>query len=272
MPGPNPRLTPATGRRAPTSVRGMYATPMASVPVVDPAPPAAAPAEPVAPLTGQGPPIVTDGAPLDAGTPAAPTTAQRSHDLPPAPPLAVPPRARAGLGEPMSGLPPTATSWDLTTLSPAEQRLASRALVQRQLAHAAGTNPIRTPPVVVAGPPMADSSAGRPPPELVLAGTPGPRAVLEGVEPITAGVYPEGLPPAGPEEAPVLSMDPLVGFPASDEGRPAPAGGQEGARAREVVGQRYGVDLSHVPINRSPHAAVAADQMGAPRSPPTPGS
>jgi Domain of unknown function (DUF4157) len=225
---------------------------------------ARAAAEPMAPLTGRGSPLVSDGAPGDVGTPEAPTPAQRSPDATPDRPLAVPSRPRAGLGEPMSGLPSTATSWDLTTLSPAEQRLAARALVQREMGRAAAILPIRAqPPGPATGAVRSDPIGGPSAPELVLATTPGPRAAIEDVEPIPVGVYPEDLAPAGPEEAPLLSMDPLVGFPASDQSRPDPAGRHEGARAREVVGQRYGVDLSQVPVNRTPRAAATANQLGA---------
>src|SRR5262249_53332577 len=87
----------------------------------------------VAPLLGQGPPILGELPPVVGGEEAAAGAESGAERASPEPPL-VRPRPpgvpRAGLGEPMASLPATATSWDLTRMSRAEQLRASRALIQ----------------------------------------------------------------------------------------------------------------------------------------------
>lgn len=252
-----------------------------AVPVASDDPAASAPSvpppSPVAPLLGQGPPIGGEIAPLAAGPEAAsgpaPTPAESSQ---PSPPLA--PWPRSGLGEPMSGLPATARSWDITTLTPAQQRHTSRALVQSELARMArGTSPAEAPSAAPAPTRPAGPDAGTSQPAYTASsGMSLQRAVMQRVESTSSGVIPAGLPPAGPEAAPLVSMHPLIlgdptdgdpesAHPAQRAARPVEGSARpvEGTRVRNEVGQRHGVDLSNVPLDRSPEATSEAYRLRA---------
>ena len=107
--------------------------------------------DPVAPLLGHGPPL-GEPVPLTAGAAGADAGAEAvSANQPlvgPRPP-GVP---RAGLGEPMRNLPPSSSSWDITTLSRAQQ-LRTRSLIQSQMASRALTGgPFRPDPPAMLGP------------------------------------------------------------------------------------------------------------------------
>ena len=96
------------------------------------------------------------------------------------------------------------------------------------------------------------------------------RAVVERVESTPSGVTPEGLEPATEEQAPLLSAHPMVLGEATDsglseaatayDGSPPPV---EGRRIRSEIGQRHGVDLSSVPLNRSADGDSEASRMRA---------
>jgi hypothetical protein len=231
-------------------------------------------AEPVpdAPLLGQGAPITAESAPLATGAEAADEAVQGDAEpVPSEQPLAVPhpPAApRAGLGQPMSDLPTTATSWDLTRMSRAEQLQMSRALIQSQMAGTTGSRgPVRPPmarPLPLPAPAAAREQSGPRATTPVLAGMPLPRVAIENVGPPSPGLAPDQLPPVGDELAPLLSSDPLFAAPATET---APAGAApsppSGARARAAIGQRHGVDLSNVPVDRSPEGASEAYRMRA---------
>nr|MDA8047029.1 DUF4157 domain-containing protein [Actinomycetota bacterium] len=99
----------------------------------------------------------------------------------------------------------------------------------------------------------------RPPPGPVYAGTDLPLARLEPLGPPPSGRAPDDLPVEGPEMAPLLGNEPLLGPDQQGEGGPVP----EGQRARQAVGQRFGVDLSKVAVDRSPQGAMEAGRLRA---------
>jgi hypothetical protein len=165
----------------------------------------------------------------------------------------------------MASLPPTATSWDITTWSPAQRLRASRALIRNEAgrtAHpvVAGGQQLTHPglaPLAAPGPPV-----GRPT-ELVTAGMPLRQATLDRVESPPAGFGPPGLLPASVQQAPLLSMDPLLPTEATEPGSSGSDSPPEGVRVRTAIGQRYGVDLTNVPLDRSREAATEAHRIGA---------
>lgn len=256
------------------------------------------PAASTAPLVGQSFPWSgPDQVPAPSGpSPAVPLqvegpAGQSQQPLPvPRPPAA----PRAGLGEPMSQLPSTSTSWDVTKMSRTEQIQASRALIDRMNAASARNSPGGTPPGVppippagVAGQPAPVQSPGQLPLAVtvrtpaaaraplaptrphpvgpVLAGTELPLAPLEALAPPATGVAPSDLPPVGEGYAPLLGAEPLAvpETAAGAEGGPAPTANVEGQRARMVVGARHGVDLSRVPVDRSQQGASEATRLRA---------
>jgi hypothetical protein len=86
------------------------------------------------------------------------------------------------------------------------------------------------------------------------------RVPIENLESSSSGVAPAELPPAGPDLAPLLPSDPLFGAAGAGEGSTPPP---EGQRVRTEIGQRYGVDLANVPLDRSPAGASEANRLQA---------
>ncbi len=220
--------------------------------------------DPVAPLLGHGPPLGeavprTAGAGATAVDSGAETVSANPPFVGPRPP-AVP---RAGLGEPMRSLPPTASSWDITTLSRAQQ-LRTRSLIQSQMASRALTGgPFRPTPPSMLAPTESSPPGGAPVPDPVFAGMPLASAPLVPIEPALAGVGPAELPRASAEHAPLLSGDPRFGPEAAAPG-PARSGPPvEGTRVRTTIGQRHGVDLMNVPVDRTAEGASEAHRLRA---------
>ena len=210
----------------------------------------------VAPLLGETPLLRAESPPGLAAPPGAegPISGEQ-HETGPDAPLEAPNRPgapRSGLGEPLASLPPTATSLDITTWGTAQQLRASRALLRNQPLRSTRTGPPVEPPLPLPG-------AGSPPgrrlsvavqPESAGRAASYPPAVLEPLEPLHPGVAPADLLLAGPGQAPLLSQDPLVTVdPEAGPSRAAPP--PEGVRVRTTIGQRHGVDLMAVPVDRS---------------------
>ena len=144
----------------------------------------------------------------------------------------------------MRNLPPSASSWDITTLSRAQQ-LRTRSLIQSQMASRALTGgPFRPTPPAMLAPAGLGGPGGPAVPDPVFAGTSLARAPLVPVEPALTGVGPAELPlasagagapsveetrgsarrrrrPAAP------SGPPVEGHPGPDHGRPAPRRGPD---------------------------------------------
>jgi hypothetical protein len=76
-------------------------------------------------------------------------------------------------------------------------------------------------------------------------------------------VTPPELAPATSLQAPLLSMDPLVTVEPIEPGPPGSGLPPEGVRVRTTVGQRHGVDLTEVPLDRSSDGATRAREVGA---------
>ena len=210
---------------------------------------------PDAPLLGQAEPIAVEPVSLTAAPNVPATTSGGGSEHAVAePPAAAPRLARAGLGAPMAELPSTSRSWDITSMSHAEQVRMSRALIQSQMGASARARAPIGQPLARLG--TAPGQVARPVPDTVFAGMPLPRVSIEPFEPPLSGVTPPDLPPAGEEVAPLLSEDSLFG---PDDREPSqPANSTEGARARVAVGQRHNVDLANVPIDRSSAGASEA--------------
>ncbi len=217
----------------------------------------------MAPLIGSSPPIAAQTESLVG---EAPGPAEGSP-APPAGPLATPPSStapRSGLGQPMTDLPATARSWDISTMSRDEQLRTQRALMQRQLAafRAQGAAPTGAPFAGTAQMPTITPlpRAERRGPETVYAGTALPLAPVQDLGPTSSGVVFDQLPPAGDEVAPLVSLAP----PLDEEAPPPPPGpSSEGARVRTTLGQHAGVDLSGVPVDRSSAGAAEVRRLGA---------
>src|SRR5204862_1711206 len=98
----------------------------------------------------------------------------------------------------MASLPPSATSWDITSWSPARQFQASRALIRNQTLRSDRTGPTADHPLVPLRPaPVLARGVPEPfPAETAPAQTRVPRATLEPAEPPAAGDTRPGLPPA----------------------------------------------------------------------------
>jgi hypothetical protein len=91
----------------------------------------------------------------------------------------------------------------------------------------------------------------------VVAGTPLPNAPLEHLASASEGIAPADLPLASPVTAPLVSeVSRLTEEPESVAS--AYASPTDGMAVRTVIGQRQGLDLSRVPVNRSDAAATAA--------------
>jgi hypothetical protein len=174
-----------------------------------------------------------------------------------------PPQARRfGLGEPMTALPPTATSWDITTLSRSQQLRVSRALAQahRPTVVPRGAAQVGSTDALAGGQPRRLSRHDFP--DMLFASTPAPRASLETLGLPSRGVTPPGLAPATSEEAPLLSLDSLFELVVRDDAPDGtPSLGE--MRVRRTVSRRQGVDLTNVPVDRSPRGAAEADRLGA---------
>jgi hypothetical protein len=97
----------------------------------------------------------------------------------------------------------------------------------------------------------------------VLAYTTVPRAALEPVEPHAAGDTLPGLPPDSLQQAPLLWMDPLVGLEPFEAAPSRSAPPPEGLRVRALIGQHHGVDLTDVPLDRSPRGASETHRLQA---------
>jgi hypothetical protein len=90
-----------------------------------------------------------------------------------------------------------------------------------------------------------------------------PVARLQRLSEPPSGVLPDDLPPAGDEAAPLLSDAPSMFDEPSPSAVSAVPETTEGARARQEVGRRHGVDLSTVRVDRSQEGASAATQLRA---------
>jgi hypothetical protein len=183
---------------------------------------------------------------------------------------------RSGLGEPLTSLPPTAISWDVTTMSRDEQIRASRALIQQRMAASARAGqsiPLQARSLPPGPAPRRDAPGRpvsyRPVPDPVLAGRPLAQAAISPLGPALSGVSPSGLPPVSREQAPLLAADPLIGGEAAGTS-PTPstssgpsAGSVEGREARRLIGQQHGLDLTGVPVERTPSGAADAQRLQA---------
>ena len=235
-------------------------------------PSAGAGSAPVAPLLG-GDPIShsSKGSPFVAADSAEATGADQGSqpdaaDLTLAATPPGPSAPRSGLGAPMADLPPTATSWDITTMSRAQQLRTSRAIIQNQIGSAGGPLPLAGPVGAASreGPGAARSSPSR----RMTAGMVLPIVPLERLAPLPRGVAPADLPAAADRTAPLLSTAPLssgeTGAPGAEASpETAPERPPEGMAVRTVIGSRHGVDLSGVPVDRTVGAAADARQIGA---------
>ena len=275
---PHAAIAPIVGDAEPIAVLPSPGEP--SSPVEDPRPAASsdlplatppilprpeAPDGETAPTLGQRPVIEPGSTPLvaepePAGSAAAPSPADH-----PLPPLANPRPSgarRSGLGEPMTSLPSTAAPMSIANMNRAQQVELSRSLIQSQLAARSRSNQAIGQQLHQGAPPAATRPPG-PDAELPLAWTPQVTVPIEPLESRSTGVVFDDIPPATPETAPLLSMDPLVG---REDAAPGPAPSREapeGARIRSTIGQRHGVDLTNVPVDRSAVGAAQAHQMGA---------
>jgi Domain of unknown function (DUF4157) len=176
-------------------------------------------------------------------------------------------RPRVGLGEPMGSLPPTAISWDITTMSRSEQLRITRALLRNQLAGSLRSEaPLSsTLPLATSGAARAATTATVLPhrePTTGQTGAPLPLAPLENLAGPSHGVEPLDLPPVSPVMAPLVSeVSRLTEEPESLAG--GNASPTDGMGVRTAIGQRHGLDLSRVPVNRSDAAAAAARNVRA---------
>ncbi len=295
---------PSMGRDGPepAPVASTHPVPSASGEPATPSPPASS--EPAAtshpePVTELAAPLVGEVSllgpgPSDDSAPDAPPHAGDTGVLPVArrgdlssQPAAPPPR-RAGLGQPLSGLPPTAASFD--PLAPGRRISMGDAIRARTDRAASPGRPAtprtapgqadpqpqprgRTAPGRRVGLPLAPGSlpADTAGPAPGLLGTvsdsgyqalrPLPLVSIESVGPTTAGMAAADLAPPG-------SVGPLSSLRRSllDATRPSlevPDAPAEGGAARATVGQRHGLDLSQVPVDRSAAGAARARSLGA---------
>ncbi len=223
-------------------------------------------ATPVAPLVGDVSPLTGDAPGFAMGSPetpgARPASQPGAADLTlAATPVQTAPRS--GLGAPMADLPPTATSWDITTMSRADQLRTSRAIIQNQIA----SSPRPFPSVGLAASARREGSAGidSHSSRRVTAGMDLPLVALERLAPLPRGVAPAYLPAGADRTVPLLS----TAAESSGEGtegfgsESAPAHLTEGLAVRGVIGSRQGVDLSMVPIDRTAGGASEARQLHA---------
>ena len=173
----------------------------------------------------------------------------------------------AGLGPPLSALPPTAASLDIATMSRPEQLRIARAFRHDSMALAGPVGSVRTP----ASPPAPTNTALPASPALPQLTLPGgtrlPLVALESAAPPPSGVVPAGLPVGIAGTAPLASTAP--GWPKRDRdvGRSfvlsASALRSEGMAVRTAIGRRHGLDMSEVPVDRSVMGADRARHMQA---------
>ena len=228
---------------------------------------------PVAPVLGQAEPLARESmepiaspdaiaAPPPSGAGSSPGPDAAEQELVVSRTPAVP---RSGLGEPLSELPSTAISWDITTMSRAEQVRASRALIQQRMSSSGRSGrPIPPPPAPLPAAPAPRREAPGPArPDTVWAGMPLPRVSLAPLGPALSGVSPADLPPVGADEAPLLSTNPLVSREAASPGPSPTAGSGEGHQVRQLIGQQHGLDLTAVPVDRTPSGASGAERLQA---------
>ncbi|HET6915497.1 MAG TPA: DUF4157 domain-containing protein [Acidimicrobiales bacterium] len=218
-----------------------------------------------APLLGDAPSLVRDTASIQPTTASADTPSPSVEPGPERSLAAPTTRRRAGIGEPMSGLPPTSMSWDVTTMTASQQRQTSRALVQSQLAKTAALaqrtpeGPARSRHEVSSPAPSVAESV----PEPVLAGAELPVVGYQKLRSTMAGTVPPDIAPASDEAVPLLSPTRFTEAE-TREASPSDSGASlEGRGARSFVGSRYGMDLSAVPVDRSPESAGEARNMRA---------
>jgi hypothetical protein len=196
-------------------------------------------------------PLVGDTAPLVA-TPAEPTPAPA--DGPTGPDAAG--RPRSGLGAPLTGLPPSSRSYDFTTLSRAQQQAMTRSMMGGRLDRDAEM--LLAQPALTAAREAARGTAATP------LSAPGPVAATPLPQaPDAAGHAPAELSAQGDRVAPLIPFNDMIGSPGSSAPTMSLEAEHEGAAVRAEVGTRFGLDLAHVPVDRSPDAALEAHLAGA---------
>jgi hypothetical protein len=210
---------------------------------------------------------------------------------------------RPGLGAPLAGLPPTARSFDPTGRSPAPSLHLPRPPARRAAPGQPAVTPPAPPgpPLPLAswsaqGPALTAPAPRSPTPApparrgpLTWAAL--PELPVAGLEPLTTAPAPTAEPPLALR--PLTPFQPFIPAPDADApaapspgptgARPAPTapplapvgpgralpspapapGPAEGNAVRASVGQRHGVDLRHVPIDRSIAGAAQAARIGA---------
>ncbi len=167
---------------------------------------------------------------------------------------------RSGLGAPMHQLPPTAASLDVAALTERQSRRARQMLAGRAAAGPSPANPFLQLATRHA-PPATAPATPRPPLHVQTVMTVSeaadmPVVALEGLGPVFAGKAPADLP----------QLDAAPGIPTTrlgQPGLPGRSGAAEGRAVRTLVGQRFGVDLSSIPVDRTPQSAAAARRMDA---------
>ena len=196
------------------------------------------------------PPVTDRGAlPIEPGA----GTATHSSPGDPAP-------RRSGLGAPLRDLPTTAASLDAASVAASYARRPRNApgsplgQLPLAIAAAAGT-PASSPPAQKAGP------AAQAP-----ALTYGETSSLPVVTPEPAGETPliaarSGLLPPAPRAVVVLT--PFQAIDRAEARTVDRSAAREGSALKAVIGQRHGVDLDDVAIDRSPASSAKAQAMGA---------
>ena len=247
---------------------------------------------PTAPLVGDTPPLApgpTDGSePVETAEPtpdSLPVARRSDGDARPS----SPPR-RTGLGQPMEGLPPTAARFDPTAVAKRmsmgdmiRARTERKASPGRPLSRQGdpgrrapgqttpGSPQQGTPLPLAPGSALARLGTGVGPAgagTISDSGYPAPRALplvsIERIGPSITGTAPDAVPPAG-AVGPLASLRQslLEPIPPSPPGPPPSPPTAEGAAVRASVGQRHGVDLSQVPVDRSAAGAARARSLGA---------
>jgi hypothetical protein len=161
-------------------------------------------------------------------------------------------RPRAGLGEPLDGLPSTARSYDLTRMTMTERRAMQLSMMQAELDRQTARNSgfgLALPPAgmrrIPAQPRTAFLDASNPVPSV-----PGPSSI--------AGTLPDGLPEPGASIAELVAFRQLG---ETVENRESPEV-DEAEQGRIAVGRLYGLDLD-VKIDRTPRTALEAHHAGA---------
>lgn len=271
-PRPGPEAPILSGRRANLDAP--------AAPTLDDAAPSS-----IAPL-----PLVARDA--EASAPAPPSHLDPPVATPPLEPPAPPPvrrrqsgeaLRRSGLGAPIAGLPATAAGFDPATLIKSSKGRARIAALSQTGGMPRGMGRALSGALGTASPGHAaardSASAGTPAPgedaswgdlPLVTFGAEHGSAVVP-LEPLerpadTAGAdEPPGVPPSGEQSAPLVLFAALTEPDLHPVGAAAAADtpGLEGSFVRTEIGMRHGVDLSEVPVDRSPAAATDARLMRA---------